>query len=62
MDYNDIERLLERYWRCETSVEEEARLRDFFTREVGGIVPYLRDIGVTEKSLSRLRARFLDAD
>lgn len=33
MDYNDIERLLERYWRCETSVEEEARLRDFFTRE-----------------------------
>lgn len=33
MDYNDIERLLERYWRCETSVEEEARLRDFFTQE-----------------------------
>ena len=25
-----IEELLQRYWRCETSVEEEARLRAFF--------------------------------
>ena len=29
MDYKDIEQLLERYWQCETSVEEEATLRDF---------------------------------
>lgn len=35
---------------------------DFFTREFGGIVPYLRDIGVTEKSLAKLKARFLDVD
>lgn len=33
MDYNDIEQLLERYWQCDTSTEEEARLRDFFTQE-----------------------------
>jgi len=33
MDYKDIEQLLERYWQCETSVEEEAALRDFFAKE-----------------------------
>ena len=33
MDYKDIEQLLERYWQCETSVEEESRLRDFFSKE-----------------------------
>lgn len=33
MDYKVIERLLERYWQCETSLEEEATLRDFFTNE-----------------------------
>ena len=26
-----IEELLQRYWLCETSVEEEARLRAFFS-------------------------------
>jgi hypothetical protein len=31
MDYKDIEKLLERYWQCETSLEEESQLRDFFT-------------------------------
>ena len=33
MDSNYIEQLLERYWRCETSLEEEARLRSFFSSE-----------------------------
>lgn len=33
MDYKDIEKLLERYWQCETSVKEEAKLRHFFTKE-----------------------------
>ena len=33
MDCKDIEQLLERYWQCETSVEEEATLRDFFAKE-----------------------------
>lgn len=33
MDYKDIEQLLEQYWQCETSVEEESTLRDFFSKE-----------------------------
>lgn len=32
MDYKYIEQLLERYWQCETSVEEEAILRSFFAQ------------------------------
>ena len=30
MDYKYIEQLLERYWNCETSLEEEQILRAFF--------------------------------
>ena len=30
MDFKDIEQLLERYWQCETSLEEEEQLRAFF--------------------------------
>ena len=30
MDYKYIEQLLEKYWNCETSVEEEQILRSFF--------------------------------
>ena len=30
MDSNNIEQLLEKYWMCETSLEEEQQLRDFF--------------------------------
>ena len=33
MDFKYIEQLLERYWRCETSLEEEVQLRAFFTKE-----------------------------
>lgn len=33
MDYKYIELLLERYWDCETSVEEERILRTFFQQE-----------------------------
>ena len=32
-DFKYIEQLLERYWQCETSLEEEAQLRTFFTEE-----------------------------
>lgn len=31
MDYKKIEQLLEKYWQCETSIEEESLLRSFFT-------------------------------
>ena len=33
MDSNYIEQLLERYWQCDTSQEEEAQLRSFFNNE-----------------------------
>lgn len=33
MDYKYIEQLLERYWKCETSLEEEAILHMFFCQE-----------------------------
>ena len=33
MDYKYINQLLERYWRCETSLEEEDILRAFFSQE-----------------------------
>ena len=33
MDYKYIEQLLERYWQCETSLEEESELRTFFSQE-----------------------------
>lgn len=33
MDYKYIEQLLERYWQCETSLEEEGCLRSFFATE-----------------------------
>ena len=29
---SDIKRLLERYWECETSLEEEQELRDYFNK------------------------------
>jgi hypothetical protein len=31
MDYKGIKTLLEKYWNCETSLEEEAQLREYFT-------------------------------
>lgn len=33
MDYKYIEQLLERYWKCETSLEEEEILRTFFSQK-----------------------------
>lgn len=33
MDYKYIEQLLERYWQCETSIEEEEILRAFFSQK-----------------------------
>ena len=33
MDFKDIEQQLEKYWNCETSLEEEKQLRDYFLRK-----------------------------
>ena len=35
MDYKYIEQLLERYWACETTLEEEQILRAFFLQVSG---------------------------
>ena len=32
MDYKYIEQLLERYWKCESTLEEERILRNFFSQ------------------------------
>lgn len=42
MDYKYIEQLLERYWRCETSLQEEEILRLFFSQEEvpADLLPY----------------------
>ncbi len=50
MDYKYIEQLLERYWNCETSVEEERILRSFFR---GNEIP---------ANLSRYKALFACLD
>ena len=34
MDYKYIEQLMDRYWECETSLEEEQILRTFFSQEM----------------------------
>lgn len=41
MDSNKIEELLEKYWSCETSLEEENALREYFSKE--NISPSLKD-------------------
>ena len=33
MDYKYIEQLVERYWNCETTTEEERILRTFFSQK-----------------------------
>lgn len=51
MDYKYIEQLLERYWRCETSLQEEEILRMFFSQEdiPVALVPY-RSLFVYEQN------------
>lgn len=60
MDYKYIEQLLERYWQCDTSVEEEAQLREFFASgEVpDGLLRY-RDLFLYQKVQQETR---LDSD
>ncbi len=51
MDYKYIEQLLERYWNCETSLEEEQILRTFFSQKdvPAGLMKY-KDLFVYEQS------------
>lgn len=51
MDYKYIEQLLERYWECQTSLEEEEILRAFFIQEdVPASLLQYRDLFVYEHS------------
>lgn len=50
MDFKYIEQLLERYWQCETSLEEEAQLRAFFTKgDVPGYLLRYKDLFVYQQ-------------
>lgn len=59
MDYKYIEQLLERYWQCETSLEEEEILRAFFSqpdvpaelRQYGSLFAYAHDERQAESPL-----------
>lgn len=53
MDYKYIDQLLERYWNCETSIQEEQILRTFFQQEE--IPTYLqpyRQIFIAEEEIA----------
>ena len=50
MDYKYIEQLLERYWECETTLQEEAILRAFFSQPEMPEVP---------ESIRKYRALFV---
>ena len=39
MDYKYIEQLLERYWQCETTLQEETILRTFFSQPDSAEIP-----------------------
>ncbi len=52
MDYKYIEQLLEQYWECQTSLEEESILRSFFAQDdvPARLLPY-KAIFVAQKEL-----------
>jgi len=53
MDYKYIEQLLERYWECQTTREEEAILRTFFRQEdvPASLLPY-RQLFIEEDKMA----------
>ena len=61
MDYKYIEQLLDRYWKCETSVEEERILRAFFCQKdvPASLLPYKE---LFTYSLAERRTDVLDDD
>ena len=66
MDYKYIEQLLERYWEGETTLQEEAILRAFFSQDdvPANLMRYkaLFDCGLQEETLSDdFDARILDS-
>ena len=63
MDYKYIEQLLERYWKCETTLEEEEILRMFFSqKEVPANLLPFRDVFVYENNEKKQQALGDDFD
>lgn len=56
MDYKYIEQLLERFWQCETSLEEERILRTFFQQKEipANLRPY-KDLFVYERMAGKVK-------
>jgi len=51
MDYKYIEQLMERYWRAETTIEEESILRTFFSQQrIPAEMEHLRGLFADEAS------------
>lgn len=56
MDYKYIEQLLERYWNCETSLEEEEILRTFFSqKDVPAHLLRYRSLFTYEQTIKKAR-------
>lgn len=54
MDYKYIEQLLERYWECQTTIEEEDILRSFFAQEdIPARLLCYRDMFVAEEQMQK---------
>lgn len=56
MDYKYIEQLLERYWECQTTLQEEQILRSFFQQAdvPAHLIPY-QDIFLAQKGMEEPR-------
>ena len=54
MNYKYIEQVLERYWECQTTFEEEAILRSFFAQTdiPASLLPY-RSLFMAEEDMAR---------
>lgn len=60
MDYKYIEQLLERYWQCETTLEEEQILRSFFHQ--GDVPEHLRQYNGIFNYESEAKSEHLSED
>lgn len=57
MDSKQVAQLLEKYWNCETSLEEEQQLRDYFR---GDVAPELKDTAELFRYFQSERGKTLD--
>ena len=63
MDYKYIEQLLERYWACETSLQEEQILRTFFQQQdvPAHLMPYKAIFDVQQEQAEAILGEDFDA-